>query len=117
MIKFSGYKRGNGEAIVLVNDGGGYSANLPVYFEEAGFSQSFSWGNVGSGSLQLAYAILRFYGEQALKLDEEQAKELASGECNDFMVDVISELPTLHSWEITEKKIDRWLVDTSLDKE
>lgn len=98
-------KRTRTGTIVLVNEGGDASANLPLYLNEVNHSpDGFEWGYYGSGPSQLAYAILRYtYGK--IFVDQKFAQELAEEFYMTFKQEVIA---NIHAETWTLKEQDLW---------
>ncbi len=91
---FKGYINENGEREIFYND-------QPLDPRLDLFNHSrvgIDWGYIGSGALQLSFAIL------VEALDEEQAKKLR----NLFSKEIVSKFE--ESWEITSKQIKKWAV-------
>ena len=93
---FKGYVNDQGEKCVLFNN-----EDLDPQFELFNHSRvGLDWGYVGSGSLQLSFAILyRIVGEDDAKSFRTQ-----------FSKDVISLFG--ESWELTSKAVKKWVAET-----
>lgn len=101
---FTGKRTPTG-TIVLVNEGGDASANLPLYLNEVDHSPTgFEWGYYGSGPSQLAYAILRYMFGKML-VDQDKAREVAEKNHMEFKRDVIGGIHS-ETWKLTERELE-----------
>ena len=97
MAKYLGKRTLEGQMVRVEEDGRKYP--LPFRHDIRHHSAEFEWGDMGSGSSQLALAILAHYTR-----DCDEAQHLSQ----QFKTEVIAGISD-NEWEITQEQMDTWL--------
>jgi hypothetical protein len=101
-------ERADGETSVKVSADEHLWANLPLYLDEVNHASEFNWGYWGSGSAQLAYAILRMHFEIIGDYSTDTARQCAEKYYQEFKVEFVSSWRN-DVWSLSSYEIEKWL--------